>query len=308
MKKKIGVFACLLLLCLIVPGASFALNSNVEFSLSKGSGDFSVPGVPATADVDSLELQLDFYYYFQGLETDDTPYGAREFLQHPSFIGGGFLKYEVEIVGNTGNTLDYNVDGIGFGGMFYTSRESNATGIGLTYASVDTETITTIGGTPTTTDMDEADIVLSLRRYLADGVRLELDYTMADIDRGTVSADGTLIRIGASALIDSIWLSGYFVDGEEDWPAGYTDDDISGLGFTLGTYISQSTGLFFEYTSQEIDDGSSTIDVTNISFTADHYFNESAHIKGTLTLHEEDDPTFAEIEETIITLAGGFFF
>jgi hypothetical protein len=297
-----------MLLCLTIPGLAFALNSNIEFSLGFGSGDMTVPGTPAKGDVDSLELNLFYTHFLQGLETDDTPYGAREFLQHPSSIGGGFQKYELEIVDGTGDTIDYNVDGIGFGGMYYTSSEPNATGIGLTYVSYDMEMVWTLSGIPYPTDVDETSIILSLNQYVAEGARIELGYRMADMKTGAVSHDATILTIGASALIDNLWISGYLEDGEDDWPTGYTDDDISGLGVVIGAYINQSTGLFFSYSNRETDDGTSTLDETDISFIGDYYLNEKTHIAGTLTLHEEDDPTFAEIEETIIGVQGGFFF
>ena len=308
MKVKALQIACLLIACFFVPAVACALNNNVEISLGIGAGELTVPGVSGSADTESLELDLVYTHYFQGLETDDSPYGARKFIQHPSQISAGFITYESEITDDVGDTLDYNSDIIGFGGIYYTLSEENATGVGLIYLSREYESTLNIGLIPLSSEGDSKATSLNLHQYVTNAARLELTYSMVDTDiKNSVSHDQTLISIGASGLIDNIWLSGYYLNGEDDWPSGYTDDDISGLGVELGVYVNQETGLFFSYETEKIDDGTSELKVTDISLAGDFYLNERTHIKGTLTLHEEDDPTFMTIEETILTVQAGFY-
>lgn len=308
MKTNLSLLACLLIICTFIPATANALNNNIEISLGIGSGEQTVPGVSGADDTESLEFNVFFTHYFQGLETNDSPYGAREFLQHPSQIGAGLITYDFKATDDVGDTLDYKVNAIGFGGFYYTQSEENATGVGITYLSQEYDLSFNIGGIPLSSEGDSKAIALSFHQYLSKAARLELTYLMKDSDSNGTSHDETLISIGASGLIDNIWLSGYYLNGDDDWPDGYTDDDISGFGIEVGVYVNQKTGLFFSYESETTDDGTSKLEVTDISFAGDFHVNEKTHIKGTLTLHEEDDPTFMTIEETILTAQAGFYF
>jgi hypothetical protein len=309
MKLKALQITCIVFACFFCYSSAYALDNNVEVSIGIGVGELTVPGVSGSADANSLEFDFFYTHYFKGLETDNSPYGAREFLQHPSQIGAGFTTYDFEVADDAGDTLDYNVDTIGFAGIYYTSSEENATGVGIGYLLEDTDLTLNIAGTPFSSEGDSKATFLTLQQYLTKAVRVELNYLMEDSDTNSVSHDQTSISVGASALIDdTIWLSGYYLNGEDDWPSGYTDDDIDGLGLELGVYLAPEIGLFLSYETEKTDDGTSEMKVTDVSFTGDLYLNERTHLKGTLTHHEEDDPTFMKIEETILTAQAGLYF
>lgn len=307
MNKMRSIVKLLLLVFLLIPVNAFALNNNVEMSVSSGYGDIDVAG-GGSADSDSLEFGLVYTHYVQPLKSDDSPYGVREFLQHPSNFGVAYATYDWEAK-ESGDTIDYNVSQFAFGGMFYTSGKENATGLGLAYVSQDTDVDIVSGGVPVlTSESENKTPVLTVEQYVSPNTRIGLSYAMQDAETNDVSHDENVWALSLESLIDNIWLSGYYKTGKDDWPSGYSDDDITGFGVRVGAYPSQKLGLFFGYNTEEIDDGSSEIDITDLTVSGDYYLDEKIHFKGSIARHKEDDPTFAEIEETIITIGAGLYF
>lgn len=314
MKRTLATMVCLLLSCLIAPGVSSALSNNIEISLDRGSGGYTSP--PLKGDVETLDMNLFYTRLLEGLESDGTPYGARVFLQHPSYISAAFMRGESESAFGSMSS-ETTSDTISLSGMYFTPARPYSTGVGLAYADLDSESKVSSGGSSGSSSSDRTDITLMLSQYLAHGVMVSVAHWTFELESNfpfsfsnIVSRDGALTTLRLSALIDRLWLSGFYQDGEVDWPAAYDneDTDVSTYGLEIGAFLDQQTGVLLSYSTMEYSDDYSSSDDTYIILSLDYYLDETTHITGRVGLHEMESGSSYEREETIIGAGGGVFF
>ena len=102
MKRFALIGILMLAACLIVPGSALAYQNQISGRLGAGTGSFDFSGMgPLSGKGDTSIGQFGFNYsrYFTALETNDSPYFMREFLQHPTTL-------DVEI-GSRAMTFEY---------------------------------------------------------------------------------------------------------------------------------------------------------------------------------------------------------
>ena len=208
------------------PGVSFALNNKVEASYVSGSSEGS------WEEIDMSAFTLSYTRYFQALSDDVSPYGAREFLQHPSYIGGCFAQTESEgyLKSLSVMEIDQKTDDYTVSGMFY-AGDDRSTGLGLRYKYRDGEAKGTYPSV-----IREESLAFTIHQYLTDSIRIGLDYERRNRDEPLSDLD--VYTVDAIALIEKYRLSGWY---------RYMDTDNERMGVEFGVYPKKKLGMFVSY-------------------------------------------------------------
>jgi hypothetical protein len=304
-EKRTSVLLLLMMLSvmLVVPSTVSAYDNKIEGGLAIGEGD------SVAADYSMFGIGVEYTRYFTSVTTSSSPYGAREFLQHPSYAGGSILMYNFEEEAALG-TAKEETDGmqISMGGMYYLGGGN--TGLGLTLGKADEETDIYVGGALAGTgEEDIMQFTFSANHYLNSTLRLEASIAEENHDLGAVEYDQRVIGFGASTLLqDKFWISGRLNNGEIEVPGG-GDIDIQGIELTGGMYPNQKIGVFLHLGKETVDYGITEDETTTFGVEGDFYFNENMHLDAMLTLaNEETSPGGGDTDYQIIDVAFGYMF
>jgi hypothetical protein len=285
--RKGVIFISLLLLSamLAMPASAHAYQNEFNGYIGSSSGGYS----PGDTDYSWLGYGLFYTRYLTDILTDDSPFGAREFLQHPSKLGAGLAAGNWEMEDHlTSQKYESGSYSSSIGVMYYLGGGHTATGLGLTLSADGSDTDHYTGGALVKSeDMESKGFGLDAHQYLARGVRLEATYQdkNAEATDSLGSAweyDESSYSLGASALIDNIyWVSGRLEKGKRE-QEGSADTDTQDINLVLGMYPAQKTGVFLYLQKINMDYGTGESDVTNIGIEGDHYFNENLNLHARL--------------------------
>ncbi|HEB01638.1 MAG TPA: hypothetical protein ENI12_00210, partial [Nitrospirae bacterium] len=148
-----------------MPSASYAFNNLIEIEIMGGSGEFD--NGSTEADIETGQFGTSYTRYFTALETTDSPYGAREFLQHPSYLAVGLESQAMDItVNGVPMSMELTEATFTIDGMYYFE---GGTGIGATLESVSGEEESKIGGVTVDKDeITESALTFSIDHYITD--------------------------------------------------------------------------------------------------------------------------------------------
>lgn len=209
--------------------ASHAYENKVDLSIESGYGESS------WEEVEKDAYAASYTRYFQALSDDGSPYGAREFLQRPSYAGVSIAqtRYKTAYTGAFSlSASEEEREEYSFSGMFY-AGEGRGTGLGLSYRYLDGET----RGAYSSTIRREQAIGLRIRQYLTDSLRIGFGYEKVDI-KEPWRDHLEVYRVEASALIEKYWLSAWYRN---------EDARLEAMGAEFGLYPTRELGLFASY-------------------------------------------------------------
>jgi hypothetical protein len=158
---------------------------------------------------------------------------------------------------------------------------------------------------------------LRLFQYIGGKVRLELElasegfrsedeagFLIEEYEQGTTS-------LGASAVLDKIWLSGHLAGGSRDWKYSLREQDVGHFDLTFGYYFNRQWGLLVGITGDSVEEGLVEESTGTFSITGDHYFKDNMHLTVSLlsrTVTDSQPGLEVETEESGIGLAFGMLF
>jgi len=214
-------------------GESFAMDNKLEVSARSGTGDSYTLG-----SYDLASYGLSYTRFIQPLEDNGEPYGAREFLQHPSLLSVSMERVSYDFSPLLPDLpYETETDGFTVSGIHYLG-EGRKTGLGLSYSLKESEV--TDPGSPNT---KENSLELAVRHYLTDGLRVGLGYERRDWDYSN-DAVWNVYSIDASALIEKYWLSSWYDKTKVENPGGVDHEE---MGAELGIYPMRELGVFASY-------------------------------------------------------------
>ena len=298
------------ILIVSMPITCLAYENSIGVYLASESGTLDYLG--GDFDYSGGFFGLAYTRYLKPVETTDSPYGAREFLQHPSNFGIALISMASEIDDNYSSLkIEDSMGGLAIGGEFFTNNEDYATGFGITYISMSGEEEWSPGilDVDITTDM----LALEVIQYLNRNVRLTVGYekssTEYEYSTGAESeCDEVMLSLYAEALIDNFFLGAGYGSGEEEWDDG-TSEDLTKVELNAGFFLNQSTSLSMEYYTYEEEDSYKR---TEISFAGDHYFSDRMCLGGSLykgkTEYEDHWLGFEDLSYTGLSIELGFYF
>lgn len=318
-KSAASAFITFLLSLLLLPAVASAYMNNVEMALTSGSGTFESPTV-LDVDISSGGWEVGYIRYFNDIATDSSPYGAREFLQHPSMVGVAIEGSGVTFEDNdSAAEMTMGEVNVSLGGIYYIDNGDRDTGLGITLASRgegSESSGATFGGT-SDTETSGSSISLFVNQYLTGnmGIALNIEsgsYTWEDnLSTASSEYDESALTISAMALIDNkIQLHMSLMSGEADYELG-EDEDFKGLTLMAGYYLDQKTGVFIglhsETTEMQLGDKE---ELSMFQVSGDFYFNEKTHLMASLAnmKNEMSGSSVAEMKVSLIRLNLGFFF
>lgn len=302
---------------MVAPSGAHAYENRVDINLSEGSGEAKVFGLEA--DIEMGGYGLGYTRFLAPIETDgDTPYGVREFLQHPSKIKVAHTatgteadiegipeKYEVEkaevLVGGS-----YNVD-IGEKDIvlsLYLKSHASSDKLAMLWEDETTGWA----------------LIIGFEKYLAPdvsvGVQLENGHyeTEFKLSGGPDEkySEGAL-AFGASALIDEhFWLSGGFWGGSREERDSEWETTWGGLSLTAGVYVSQKAGLFATISSESEEREEAGITTENemgtLELVGEFYFSGSSRLSAALGFMHLETDGGDEVDSSLLTIAYGQYF
>ncbi len=313
MKRFTSIAIILMVAMLAMPVASHAFSNLLEIDLVGGSGD--VTGGGLEADVDMGVFGATYTRYFTALETTESPYGLREFLQHPSYLSVGLESQTMEITLTGGVMSMEDTQGtFSLSGMYYLP---NGTGLGATLISASGEEVSKVGGVQTDKDeIIEASIVLSVNHYVTDNMSFGVDLTSLANETEDNSGNTeeytqqTLDFMGSALINNKIWISGLVGFGELEVDGGPTYD-VSRLEIEAGFFPMQKLGVFLTVGFDKLEGDNLEITETFTSLAADYSISESISITTAVINHteEEDDGSDTiEVDMTLLRLSLGILF
>jgi len=295
---------------ILLPSSSPAYQNEVKGTIGTGSGD------SATTDVKLRGFEIEYNRFFTDVKAGDYPYGVSEFLQHPSYLGGGIQTASSKTEDKLGfDSAEADAFFTKVGGMYYIRGGDTATGLGLTISSGEVETDYYFGGFwAGAEDEDVKRFTFRANQYLKKDLRLEFSIADEKLDGsdtggGAWEYDQRIVSIGASALLQNkFWLSGRLFNGERDYELAL-DEDIEGFEFTGGFYPNQKIGVFLHLEKETFDAGPSEEETSTMAVEGDFYFNENMHLDAMLSLINIDpSPGVNDIDLTVLEITFGYMF
>ncbi len=221
----IVVVACTL------PCATYAFDNKVVLSFESGEGE------TIASNIDKETYTFSYRRYFQSLADGGSPYGAREFLQHPSYLNISFAatKYWHDMSPPANymkqEYLEYIVSGI-----YYIGKDRR-TGIGAAYLRTDGKFTGALNG-----DVKETVLALTIQQYLTENLRLTLDYDRA-IEQEAIASEWETYAVDVATLVDMYWLRAWY---SYSW---YFDleESLEATGIEFGLYPTNELGIFASY-------------------------------------------------------------
>ncbi len=299
------------ILIVSMPITCLAYENSIEVYLASESGTLDYLG--GDADYGEGFFGVAYTRYLKPVETTGSPYGAREFLQHPSNFGVMLFSVASEIDDNYSSLkIEDSMGGLAVGGVFFTDNEDYATGVGITYISLSGDE----EWSPGIVDIDITGDILALAvfQYLNRNTRLTAGYEKSSTEYeystgGKSEYDDVMLNLRAEALIDNFFgIRAEYGFGEEEQDDG-TFKDLNEMELGAKVFISQSTGLSMGYSTYEEEDSYKR---TVISFAGDHYFSDRMRLEGSLykgkTEYEDNWLGFEDLSYTGLSIELGFYF
>jgi hypothetical protein len=285
---------------LVLPGAAMAYENQFEASLSSGSGDHKEPGVDA--DLSMSTFTLGYTRFFESIETGDSPYAMREFLQHPSklFVTLGGMAMEIEA---TGGKMEVTQSALELGGVYH--LESN-TGLGASIASYKQEWEATGWGTAETSGTI---ITLFVDQYINETVLVGADYSSGSFEteysNATEEFDETMFHVRAEALINNfVYLEAAIGSGKEKPDGAGEDTDLGEFSLVAGVFPSQQLGIYLSHDVETAEETGNTDETTTITMlSAEYFLNEAVGLRASVgSFKSEDKEDDSERDATMIGL------
>lgn len=277
------------------PALAQAYDDYAGLSVSYGWGDFTIP--PNVADVTGMTYGLEYTRFFNSLESDASPYGAREFLQHPNSFS---IVYSHQAMNMQIDALRVDTDlimrGFTVGGMYYTDSQDTPTGLGLDYSSTGNDYSSSSFSIPLDdTHTINTSFMLTLHQYVQNNTRIEFQYENANSEERRLPASVsersaiTSYSLGASALIDDIFLSAGYRTGKTDYDGATADKDMDGYYLATGYYIKQDMGVILSYFSETSDSSTGEVKNTMLAIIGDLYMGDDVNLNLSLTRMEREN-------------------
>ncbi len=312
MKHFITFLIVALAVMVILPSAPYAFNNRLGISFMGGSGEFKEPSMKA--DTDMGMFGANYTRYFNSLETTDSPYGMREFLQHPSYLTLGIesMAFEMDVQGSN-VSMEMTEGTFSVEGMYYLA---GGTGIGASLSSLSGEMELKSPMGVYKEDTTEATLTLDVEHYVTDTISAgaSLSTTAGEVEDnfgGKEEYDEQTISFGASALINNFfWISGSLGAGTLEVDQG-SEFDTSAFELEVGAFPMQKLGIILgvEVEKMEGTDYESTETSTRLS--ADYSISEKVNIRGSLMKMKEevtDAGTDEDMELSSLQIAVGVLF
>ena len=269
------------LLVIALPLTCFAYENRFELLLASEAGELDYPG--GDADYSGGVFAVAYTRFLAPIETDDSPYGVREFLQHPSNFWVALVGVATEIDDNTSNDkIEDTLSTLFVGGEFYINDSDNATGLGIMISSQGGEEELS-GGLNEDIDISSQVIDFSLIQYLNRTIRFSVTYTTGSTEYeyssgGKYEYDESALSVSVGALVENILLNASISFGERDWDGG-SKQDVDSLSFGGTIYIDQANSIAAQYATYEVESSSK---LSEIAITGKHYFDDSKYLSGSL--------------------------
>lgn len=237
-------------------GSSQAAQNRIDIGLSStgGTADY-IPAIGGGGDVGEGRFSLGYTRFFDDLTTDEnTPLGAREFLQHPSSLtfstsGYGYV-FEDDV---STYEVNYGVGSLMVGVEHYVSE---TTGVFLLLDSFGGELEEKFSGVLVSkVDVDGGAFGVGVNHYIEDNLSIgaALLSMSAEYDDGSPivdELDRTVFIFSVEGIFDNLHLAASLSTGNSDWKDPLMDDDdISGHDIGLGVFIGNNNELYFSHSN-----------------------------------------------------------
>jgi hypothetical protein len=305
--------ALVLAMVIALPGATSALENEFVLGLGVGSGDTKSSG-GSDGKIESLTLELGYKRFFPGLESTDTPYGLREYTQHPSRISIDFSGTDatVDDKASSSEIMTIALSEVHIGGMYYTDKEDYSTGLGVEMTV--SETVREETGTGKKYESDTRAMSMVLQQYI-ERIRLEAGFETQRTESkqtpggSTTKYDQRTFSFGASALIEEfISLSLMFGRGEREFDNGGDTYDVEEVEIEAGVYPAKNIGILVSHSAETTErPGGGEDELTNTSLEAKYFLNEQMRLSATYMKVKREDPSTEMTIDTILARIGYFF-
>ena len=314
MKGFLTVLIVALAAMVILPSASYSFNNLIGIEIMGGSGEFD--NGSTEADIETGQFGTSYTRYFTALETTGSPYGMREYLQHPSYLAVGLESQAMDItVNGVPMSMELTEATFTIDGMYYFK---GGTGIGATLESVSGEEESKIGGVTVDKDeITEAALTLSIDHFITDTTSIGASLTSKaseskDSSSGaTIEYDEATLMFGASSLInDFFWIAGSQGGRSRQYDQG-PEFDTSEFELVVGAFPMQRLGLFLGVDVETLEGNSYESTGTTTRLTLDYSISEKVNVQGSLySMKEEvtDAGSDEDMEMTWLQLAVGVLF
>lgn len=240
--------------------SSQATQNKINIGLMSGSGTADyLPSIGGGGDVGEASLDFSYTRFFDDLTTDDnTPLGAREFLQHPSSLHLSISSYGY-IFEEDLSTYEatYGVGSL-FAGVEHYVNDTTAVNLFLSSFGGELEE-KFLGVLVSKIDVSGGAFGIGINHYIEDNFSIGggLISSSTEYDDGspiTDELDRTVFVFSAEGIFDKLHLSASLSTGNADWRDPLMeDDDISGHGIYLGVFTGIQNELYFSHSNYKED-------------------------------------------------------
>ncbi len=302
-----NLFVCLTVVAAILMSPTFcmAYENLIDVGFYSESGTLDYTG--GDADYSGALFGIGYTRFMSDLETDSEPYGAREFLQHPSYLSVSSTGVATEIDDNYSNDkVEDSLNIIDLGGMYYFNE---STGVGAAFERTTGEEELS-GFINYDVDILETEISFLLAHYPAENVRITAGYAMGSGEYeysfgGSDDYDTSRLDFTVMALVDDITLGLEYEVGETDYDGGSSDEETE-MELEAGYFFSQSLWLGASYYSRDTEDSSKS---TILSLMGEVYLSEQARLRGEVYSGKVDyDSGWDELSFIGLGLQFGYYF
>lgn len=299
-------FLLALTAALALPGTAGAYNNQFSVALGTGAGD----NAAGTLDVKQSQFSIGYTRFFTGIETTETPYAVREFLQHPSTLSVGLDYTRRRLESTTSNQALRLEQGVFYvSGIYYLDSDTGIGGALMSHpGSTNYENI------PATVNEvhSGSTFTLTLHQYLTEAVRVGADLSSGGFrtkDSNEVQVDKydeTRLLAYVDALINEFYyIRAGIGTGEQEYDGGGTTD-LSSFSLTAGVFPSQRLGVFLTHEVETEDDPSEETTITNTEVAGEYFFSDRTSLEGTLGILEVENGL--DIDATILSLSLNFVY
>ncbi len=309
MKRFALIGILMLAACLIIPGSALAYENQISGHLGAGTGSFDFSGMgPFSGKGDTSMGFFGFNYsrYFTALETSDSPYFLREFLQHPTTLGVNIDSMAMTFEYDSGVELEMTMTTTELGGTYFFG---SGTGVSLALVSdVDDMSVSGFKEEDASTSF-----MLGAEHYVTDTIAVGASYQTGSgehTETGSAATDfdTSEVSLTVGAFVgDAVFLEAEYLSGSDE-PEGGTSTDTTELSLTAMYFLNQSLGIYAMYSTETEDDGGSEDEMTMNIIGANYFFNESAYIDGSLMMMKNEMASGGEFDATSIIIKAGILF
>ncbi len=312
--KRITSIAIILMVamfaaCLIVPGSALAYQNQISGHLGTGSGsfDFSDMGpMSGKGDTSMGWFGLNYSHFFTALETNDSPYYLREFLQHPTTLDVSIDSMAMTFEYDGGGEFEMAMASAELGGTYFLGT---GTGVSLAIVS-DVQEMSTSGYSDEDTSTS---LRLGVEHYVTDTVAVGASYQTGSGENTETGGPTTDFDTSEASLFvrafvgDSVFLEAEYLSGKDE-PDGGISTDTTEMSLRAMYFLNQSLGLYAMYSAETEDAGGSEDEITMTSIGANYFFNESTFIDASLMMMKNEMSSGGEFDATSIFIKAGILF